>query len=313
MQSSWITPEPTLSNDVSMMSVSDATVTPFNVTNLDGKRRMISGAVYQNGRLLPSSQRASGEIVVSEDPSVINGHAGFNSLSGRWLYGGHWMNHFGHFISESLTTLWPRIGDIDGILFHPFIFGSTKLQWQHDFLNQLGMRLPILISRQGCIVEELIVPQRSVILNKSCAPQAVDVWKRISVSGRPAMKVFLSRSRLGSDPRAIQGDVRLDSLMKDLGFNIFYPETISIAEQLDLAANASILAGVSGSALHVSAFSHAKTKVLEIGDQRSPRRALANQLLIDGASGRSSAFVPLVTDHEGRDIKRTAALMEGLL
>ena len=84
----------------------------------------------------------------------------------------------------------------------------------------------------------------------------------------------------------------LDRTFRDAGFAIVTPEELSITEQVSLVAGAEIVAGSAGSALHLSAVARPGSRILEIGDSRSPRRRLATQRLIDAAAGHMTAYVP---------------------
>lgn len=305
MEHIGLAPQPELA------TIKNAALTPFQVERVDDRRRSVSGAVYMDGRLVSISQRAGGrggDLVESNDQEAISGQSGFDQLAGKWLYGGHWMGQFGHFIIETLPTLWPRV-EVDGIIFHPFIFESSISQWQVTLIRRLGFQVPIFIARQGCMVEELVVPERPVVLNELVAPEAVNVWARVASPPSPSRLVFLSRSRLLGDPRSIDGDERLDDMMAANGFDVIHPQELPIDEQLDVIAGASTLAGVSGSALHLSAFAPPHSEVLELGDARTPHRALPNQRVIDDAIGRQSGFVPFLATDGSRDIERTEQLV----
>lgn len=312
----WARPAPpTLAPSVAYTTITQAVLTTFQVGKVDERRRSASGAVYDGGKLVHASQRTGGkggDLVSVADPESISGVAGFNRLTGRWLYGGNWMSQFGHFITESLTTLWPRL-NVDGIICHPFIFGTSIHPWQMTLVRRLGFSGPVLLARQGCVVDELVVPQRPFTLNESTAPESVNVWNRVASPGSHENKVFLSRSRLEKDPRHVPGDERLDDIMAANGFQVLHPQEMSVEDQLDSVAGASILAGVSGSALHLSAFAHSHCKVLEFGDARSARSALRNQRVIDDAIGRQSGFIPFLGDAEGRSLTQTSVLLDSLM
>lgn len=298
-----------------MVTVPHGVLTAFQVKKVDERRRVVSGAVYQDGKLLPMSQRIGGrggDLVKSEDPETIVGTAGYSRLSGRWLYAGNWMGQFGHFITETLTNMWPR-EFFDGIVCHPFVFGNSIDPWQIELVRRLGHSVPILISNQGCVVDELVIPQRPFILNDSVEAQAANVWQRVASAGSLSRKVFLSRSKLSNDSRRVDGDERLDQLMESLGFDVVHPETLPIGEQLDLVAQAGILSGVSGSALHLSVFANSHAKILEIGDTRSHSQALPNQRLIDDSVGRTSGFVPYIATESGRDLPETERMISSLV
>lgn len=313
----WETvPAPALTNPVDCLTLQNGILAPFSIDKIEGRRRSVSGAVYdQKGRLVVASQRRGGiggDLVLSEDPERITTPVGTNHLSGTWLYGGHWMGHFGHFIIETLTTLWSR-KRVDGIIFHPFIFGSEIHEWQRTLVRRLGFHVPIMVAGQGCVVEELIVPERPFTLNHSVAPEAVGVWNRLASPGTCSSRVFLSRSRLTTDSRSVPGDERLDALMSSLGFNVIHPQELNVEGQLDMVAAAAILAGVAGSALHLSVFAHPHCKVLELGDRRTPDRPMPNQRVLDDAVGRPSGFVPFYSDGEVRDICETERTISALL
>jgi hypothetical protein len=95
-------------------------------------------------------------------------------LEGTWLYGGTWFNHFGHFLTETITTLWPT-GQFSGLLFHSFWFGSDVLPWQQAMLDLAGFDgLPVdMVDSTPTAVERLLVPVRPYIANAHAAPQAV--------------------------------------------------------------------------------------------------------------------------------------------
>lgn len=254
---------------------------------------------------MPISLRRSGhggDPTTTEAPPTYT-PANHQHLSGKWLYGGNWMNHFGHFITEGLTTLWPRVRGVRGIVCHPYLFGNSVTSWHEELLFRMGWDVPVIVATHGAIVDELIVPERPVTLNHSIAPQAINVWGRVASAGTPSRDVFLSRSKLPPGRRDIPGDERLDDLMAGIGFDVLHPQEMPITEQLDAVAGARVLAGVSGSALHLSAFTHAHTRVLELGDTRTPHKALPFQRIIDDAAGRPSGFVPYTTrEGEPRDL-----------
>lgn len=306
---------PSLSRTSERITVNDAVLSTFGVKKVNARYREVTGAVYQDGELLQISQRIGGrggDLVTSVDPKSISGSGGFNRLSGRWLYAGNWMGQFGHFITETLTTLWAR-DNFDGIIAHPFIFGNAIHPWQIELVRRLGFNIPILIANQGCIVDQLVVSERPFVLNESVAAEAVNVWNRVASPGIPSRDFFLSRSKLSNDARKVNGDERLDNVMESLGYEILHPQDLTMSEQLDVIADSRVLAGVSGSALHLSAFTSPLTKILELGDQRTHSKALPNQRVIDDAAGRQSGFVPFIADGDVRNIHETERCIHDLL
>lgn len=149
--------------------------------------RYLKGAVYDGDQqLVTASQKIAlaGYPWVQADPAR---HAGPDRvrerLGGRWLYGGHWIQHFGHFMIETITTLWPGGEDVDGLVFHKYLRGAWSVEpWQHRALELLGLGdLPVKVVGTGRAlrVDELVVPSRAVVPNGWAHPQARRVWSSI--------------------------------------------------------------------------------------------------------------------------------------
>jgi hypothetical protein len=299
--------------------VDDAVVTPFAARKVEGVReRFVTGAVHRpDGSLLTESQRVgghAGDLVVAEDPETID-PAPEETIEGRWLYGGNLMGQFGHFICETVTNLWPEPDDVDGILFHSFIFGRTVSPWMDELVQMAGWggRQLRVIGDQAR-VERLVLPTRPFTINVGAAPEAVAVWERMSPA-RPvtAAPVYLSRSRLRDDPRRTPRDEELDARFADLGFQVVHPQELGVREQVHVAQTAPVIAAGSGSALHLSAFASPGARIIEIGDARSHSRPLVNQVVIDAARGNETAFVPFLSRDGARDVEQTMAEVGRLL
>lgn len=305
--------------------VDDAVLTPFVRADLRsgaaGPRAVMSGAVHDaSGRLVPASQRwwdGDRAAPVAGDPDEVRVPDRAPRLDGTWLYAGHWALHFGHFVVEVLSNLWPEPpADLQGLVAHRTFRGPLTpppagpgpqpmdlRPWQADLLALAGYGgLEVQVVRhRAARVERLVVPQRPVVLKSWAAPPAVALWRRVSeaVGERgDHERVFLSRTgfhaQATSDRRDRSDaawDAHLDAAFAAAGFHVVRPETMRIAEQLAVVRGAAVLAGSSGSALHLSAFAQPGTHVLEIGDDRSPERPMASQRMVDAACGHRTAFV----------------------
>jgi hypothetical protein len=322
----WVVPDHphTPSFTAEAATVQDALVTPFHrgivhaTTGPATPRLWMTGAVHDgDGELVHQSLRSwSGDqsAPVAVDPQVGRAGPKTGRLRGHWRYGGHWSGHFGHFFIEVLTTLWDDRGDVSGVLCHQSfrvqpptgeqaaMKAAAQTPWQVELLKLAGYGdLPVRIVRQRPVrVDALSVSERPVLLKSWAAPQAVEVWQRISqgvgTSGNNS-RVFLSRSRFNAheNRRKIIGsaawDQHLDAEFARSGFEVVYPEMMTISEQIALIRGAEVIAGSAGSNLHLSAFATAGTRVLEVGDARTPDTTLPTQQMIDAACGHPTNFV----------------------
>ena len=310
-----------------LVTVDDAVLTAFQrapLRSTSGPRAVMSGAVHDgDGRLVPASQRlwdGDRTTPVAGDPEEVGVPERAPRLDGTWVYAGHWAHHFGHFLVEVLTTLWPeRDPAWRGIVAHRPFRGpvvpppsgpgpqATDLRaWQRDLLALAGYAdLEVRVVRhRAARVDRLVVPGRPVVIKSWAAPAAARLWGRVSdaVDERgDHERVFLSRTafhaavdderRLRRDRSDDEWDAHLDRQFAAAGFRVVHPETLPVAEQVALVRGARVLAGSAGSALHLAAFAAPGTQVLEIGDRRSPTEPMASQRMVDAACGHRAAFV----------------------
>ncbi len=275
-------------------------------------KRWIRGCVHDpRGKLVRASQKIGGlhgHPWVPADPGRVAVGRRAELLDGTWLYGGHWIQHFGHFLIETITTLWPETGPVDGLVFHKYLKRPWTVDpWQERVLELAGRGgLPIRVVGTGKAlrVENLIVPSRTVVANGWAHRPAREVWERVASGfrgqGGPA-KVFFSRTLFNEVRRREQHkkvprteserDRALDSLFAAEGFEVVSPETLDIDQQLRLAANAQVIAGCSGSALHLSAFASPGSRIIEIGDRRNVAQPVKLQLVIDTVCEHRRVFL----------------------
>lgn len=269
----------------------------------------LRGAVHDaDGNLVVTSQKLAvpGYPWVAADPAQVKVRESADALAGRWLYGGHWIQHFGHFVIETLSTLWPTGEEPAGLVFHKYLRRPVQREeWMLRLLELAGyggLAVEVVTGRRSLRVEQLVVPSRSVVANGWGHPQAREVWERVAApySGGGPRRVFLTRTAFHEDQRRRDGrrvrstperDQALDRAFAAVGFEVVAPETLSIEDQLRLVASAEVLAGGSGSALHLSAFAPRGARVLEIGDSRSPARPVGTQLVIDRLGQHPHAFL----------------------
>lgn len=302
---------------MTVVDVAPAYLTPVrrgSLRVLERPNRWMRGAVHDgDGRLVRESQKIGGlggGQIAQADPDRTPVRADARRLPGTWLYGGHFMRHFGHFITETLSTLWPiellEQHDVRGLVFHAYFADTPEdvADWQQQLLDLAGYAgLPVhVVHRLPLATDRLLVPTRAVTLNGWAHPEAVTVWQRAaSAAGRAdgPDRVFLSRSefnrRGGSGRQPLRTDAEwdeaLDAAFADAGFAIVHPEQLPVVEQVRLAAGAEILAGASGSALHLSIFGPSDQRVIELGDRRSPDEPVPMQLALDAACGHERSFL----------------------
>lgn len=303
------------------------------------RRSFVRGAVYDDrGRIVKSSQRKGGmnaDMVLSVNPPVLSARekheAREHAFPGHWLYAGNWMHGFGHFLVETLPTLWPLASadaDFDGICAHRFNSLRTH-DWQFELAGLLSKsgRIEVIDDRPATI-EHLTVPARAYHYQVAIDPIAQTVWDLVAeraTIGAPTpheRPVYLSRTRFQRDQassgvvtgREFRNAEEVDALFESAGFLVVFPETLSAIEQVRLARSASVLAGPSGSALHLSVFAQPGARVIEVGDARTGSSLVSTQRAISSVKMQPTAQIPYVEGAEGEvDIQASSALLERLM
>lgn len=297
-----------------MVFVEDAWVSRFKrgqLRRFETPNTWMVGAVHDRaGRLVVESQMIGGyggRNLVAADAQKVPRSGPHDDLSWTWLYGGHFTDHFGHFISECLPTLWPEGLDVAGLVFHRYLNPDPLVKdWHRELLGYAGYgELPVrIVSRRPVRVEGLRVPTRPFTVNGWAHPHAVDVWRRIVANaGGPATdtgRVWFSRVAFNERKRADgmrvrstpERDRELDEVFGAAGFRVLAPEELPVREQIRMAAGASVLAGQAGTALHLAVFAEAGTRCIEVGDSRTRKSGLPNQQVIHAVRDHRVAFVP---------------------
>lgn len=295
----------------------------------------VRGAVYDGGgRLVPLSQRHGGtnsDLVVSVNPPILSQRevreARKRVHSGQWLYAGHWMPGFGHFLVETLPTLWPlasRPRDFRGIVAHRFMGRRTE-PWQFELVRLLTDVPVEVIDDEPAGARQLTVPARPYRYHQMISPVAAQAWDAIGerigavAQGDP---VFMSRSRLDIETaskgkrssRKYRNTAAVDELFAARGFRVVHPELLPLREQVRLMRSAPLLVGQAGSALHLSVFADHGAHVIELGDARTGARIVGTQQAISAVKHQPVAQIPYADDGEGgMDTSRLIRCLDALL
>lgn len=316
----WSTPESKFPPPatLSAVEVHDALLTSFDRGPLrteTGPTRWVRGAVHTAaGTLVTESQRrwhGTQLEPVAADPVQVDVPASARELEGSWLYVGHWSGHFGHFLLETLPALWPDpVGhDLRGLVAHRPVRGRLSetgdapdpAPWQRRLVELAGYGglQHEVVDRDPVRVPHLLVPERPTLLKRWVHQRALDTWQRVSEAvggGEPGGRVYLSRTRFheaaGNRARTDhEWDTILDRAFADAGFDVVHPETLPLDEQIRAVRRADVIAGPAGSALHLSVFAPAGTRVLSVGDRRTPSHPGPTQAVLDAAIGRRTRHV----------------------
>jgi hypothetical protein len=252
-----------------------------------------TGCLYgDDGQVSSLSQRpSSGAAFQPIDPETLSPVPGdFVPQPGRAIYLGNLFSHFGHFVLESLSRMWPirSLGmSFDTYYFHGWDGVSSGQMMGLDFARTCFKALGIPIERvrlipdTGVRLSSCLIPQQLLEVNRqvhelfgSLFASIVDYSKLHVPQDGPKSYDRLYLSRL-DQPRRAENEEDIESIFRDLGFLVVAPEKLTFGQQLALVSEAKIVAGCAGSNMHLAAF--AKNASIISLDHRIVR----NQFLLE--------------------------------
>lgn len=226
-------------------------IQPMGIFDAEG--RYVHEAVLWRGRPLM--------VPPEERPAVVD------RLPGRWLWGGVLLNHFGHFMTESVGRLWALDavkGQVDGLVFVSKREGQEEdavvdLRGFHQLFFELAqVDVPIRILTRPTQVEMLEVPGQGFGIGPMAAGTAAfrDFMARrfaqdVAPTGGP--RLYVSRSGLSAQKGGILREERLEELLAAQGYEIYHPQRHPMRDQIARYKGAKQIVALDGSALHLVA------------------------------------------------------------
>ena len=185
--------------------------------------------------------------------------------------------HYGHFLLETLSRLWPYAGtpvDDRQFLFHSGCEFDAIREPNRPMLGILGLNNENLLNLNGkgpVLIRELHVPDPTFVIRTAAHTfhkRVFDVIREgLGIPGGQTTKQPLYLSRAGytagrSAKRQVIGEDILEQYLEAAGCRIMRPENHSIIEQITAVEQHETLVGFIGSALHTVLFASGPRQVL---------------------------------------------------
>lgn len=221
----------------------------------------LSGAFHHDGRFAVEIYPFYEFFPVNRNASLCKDIT-IEHLPIEAIYGGVIVNHYGHFITDTLSRFWyiNTLKSNAPIILN--IFNFTNLDYsdfklssfQKQYFDIVGVDTSrfIFVKNPIC-VESLIVPTKGFIGERYSNPEHFDSISCKSEIKKKYKKVWLSRSNYTSCEVEHVNILEVEDILRKAGWLIVYPEELNLAEQLDLFREARIVSGLEGSAFHTLA------------------------------------------------------------
>ncbi len=257
----------------SLTVVEDAVFMPaFRVPAIDpahGRFAVEGGIVTCDGRSLDEAQvrrrgtrwgtRVLGGV---SQPSLVEPA---QVIDAEVVYLGWYFDQFGHFLLESLARAWvlDQIDPSVKVVFHALrdsIPGGTR----REILEAFGVPIDrILVLDQPTRLRRIVVPEPLFEISTSAHELMPAPFRRVAArlvgdERKSEQPIYLSRRLLPGNLRQIVGEGEMEEVLRENGFLVVNPETMTFEEQLSLLnRHANIFAAI-GSAAHAVLFARAR-------------------------------------------------------
>ncbi|MDI6025353.1 rhamnan synthesis F family protein [Corticibacterium sp. UT-5YL-CI-8] len=195
---------------------------------------------------------------VDEDQWRLLQSPSYDVLDGKYLLLGSLQPHFGHSLLEGLSRVWPlHISNAFRDEMKYLVFEPALRDYHKVFLQHAGIDLEqvVHVPATGVRVERLYVPTPSIRSHRWISRLQGKTWAAISdsVSSRePTRRVYLTRQNISERP--LLNEEQVAACFSEFGYEVVAPETLTVEEQIEMAATSTHLAGPVGSQMYLGAF-----------------------------------------------------------
>ena len=205
-------------------------------------------------------------------------------IKGSYLYLGIMHEHFGHFLAESIVTMYASEYFYNKVL--GFIAVPEK---EFDKNNEVFLTVcsllkintkKIIFVESITEIETLIIPEIGAYPGKKIKPWYLDeLARKIKISSlgskKLPKKIFVKKS--SNFVNRLLGLEYFNNLLEENDYYIFYPERHSFIQQLAFIVNAEIIIWEEGSACHIVDILPSMPKTTSLIIKRRPKASWTDQ------------------------------------
>jgi len=220
------------------------------------------------------------------------------------FYGGTIYDHFGHFLLDSLSRLYPILNEVRSrnspILFH---YPLDSLDRENVLNGYVGEFFTLL----GLAHEKIVFIDKPLLVSKLYYHEATfsdanfvsdsikSSYPCLSQKTKTAKRGFISKSKLQSGTGFTSQGEEIDEIFGSLGFDVIYPESIPLQEQIDIVQSYDVLIGFPSSFFHLKLFCKEGAKLI-IMFPEIEEFLHTNFLNIDVGAEFYDAYIPLAAE-----------------
>jgi hypothetical protein len=259
-----------------------------------GRRPTRTGGLYdRHGSYIAASGLVrDGVPVLGPAPNAPEVPA--RAITGQTLYLGVCHNHYGHFLTETLSRLWflepGGARRFDHVLIFP---PADELPgFVREVFAWLGIADQLLLLHKPTVLTQVWVPEPAVQLPSHVHRQVARLPRLFAPQQnepQTCQPLFISRSGLPltGHARVVIGERAVEAALERSGARIFHPQRHSVAEQVHAFRRHRVIVSFAGTALHTMLMAGGGRQVLAYTARPVPRVFLK----LDRALGNRARYV----------------------
>jgi hypothetical protein len=245
--------------ELKVETYNNAVVLPYyNSSHSSSPGALNVGGVFDyKGNIIELSKtKVSEQTVHVGAPEIYNVEQKFRYIDDDVIFLGNFSTHFGHFLIESMSRLWIYLDN--NFFGKKAVYIGKSDVFFIELLEIFGLdkkniaRIKVPTRFRSVIIPE----QANMLYERTYHKKYKEIYNKIRTNSRGYFydKIYLSRKKFQKEKSAVCGEYEIEKIFEDNGFKIVYPEKVSIKKQIELMKNCKHLAGIQGSAIHLSLF-----------------------------------------------------------
>ena len=175
------------------------------------------------------------------------------------IYLGYLNNHWGHFLLDSVSRLYPFLKDTKKKYQYAYVVNEgqeyTPGASISRFFELLGITDQLLFIHKVTKCRSITIPEQGFMINSYYSKEFLSIFEtvasKVDCSKYPSYdKVYYARAHFKKAMDSEMGEEILLELFQKNGFTIISPEKCSLDEQIAIVRNANLLAGITGTIPH---------------------------------------------------------------
>lgn len=187
------------------------------------------------------------------------------------VYLGYINNHWGHFLLDSTTRLYPFLTDTKKQYKYAFLVNEgqdyTPIPSIRRFFELLGISGQLLFINQVTKCRKILIPEQGYMVNGYYSKEFLKIFQKVAdgvdCTKYPSyQKVYYSRAHLKKAKDSELGEEVLLHFFQKNGFTMIAPESCTLDEQIAIIRNTELLAAITGTIPHNLLFAKPGQKML---------------------------------------------------